>query len=239
MKAVILAAGKGTRMKELTKDIPKPMALIHGKPMLDHIIGFISGAGVREFGIVVGYKQSVVQEYFGDGSRHGVRITYIEQTEQNGTGAALHFAAEFAGGEPFFFSFGDVVTPASNYPGMIGYYLDNHCDVLLGLNTVDDPYRGAAVYIDDDKTIIRMVEKPPQGTSTTNLNNAGLMILPGDVFTYTGRLTLSPRGEYELTDIFGMMRDNGRRLKGYVLSGYWKDVGTPLDLESAQTLLDE
>ncbi len=238
MKSVILAAGKGTRMKELTRDMPKPMAHIQGKPMLDHIMGFIAGAGVREFGVVVGYKQSVVQEYFGDGSKMGVKITYIEQPEQNGTGAALHLAAGFVDGEPFFFSFGDVVTPASNYPGMIGYYRENRCDALLGLNTVDDPYRGAAVYIDDDHTIVRMVEKPPQGTSTTNLNNAGLMILPGDVFSYTGRLTLSPRGEYELTDIFGMMRDDGRSLKGYVLSGYWKDVGTPLDLDSAQTLLE-
>ena len=79
MKSVILAAGKGTRMKELTRDMPKPMAHIQGKPMLDHIMGFIAGAGVREFGVVVGYKQSVVQEYFGDGSKMGVKITYIAE----------------------------------------------------------------------------------------------------------------------------------------------------------------
>jgi dTDP-glucose pyrophosphorylase len=120
---------------------------------------------------------------------------------------------------------------------MLEYYHTHPCDVLIGLNVVDDPYRGAAVYIDDDHTIIRMIEKPPRGTSTTNLNNGGIMILPGDVFSYTVRLTPSPRGEYELTDIFGMMCDDGRVLKGYILSGYWKDVGTPLDLETANMLL--
>lgn len=237
MKAVILAAGKGTRMKEITKEIPKPMVLIKGKPMLAHIIELIRGAGITEFGLVVGYKQSVVQEYFGDGSPLGVAITYIEQEVQNGTGAALHLAKDFVAGEPFFFSFGDVITPSENYTGMVEYFGKHSCDALLGLNTVDDPCRGAAVYIDADNNIIRMVEKPPPGTSTTNLNNAGLMVLGGDIFSFTARLTLSPRGEYELTDIFGMLREENRGLKGYVLSGYWKDVGTPQDLDTANILL--
>ena len=236
MKAVILAAGKGTRMKEITKEIPKPMVPIKGKPMLDHIIGFIRESGITEFGLVVGYKRSVVEEYFSDGSSRGISITYIEQEEQNGTGAALHLAKDFAAGEPFFFSFGDVITPHENYRGMVTFFENNGCDALLGLNVVDDPCRGAAVYMDGDSNIVRMVEKPPAGTSTTNLNNAGLMVLGRDIFDYTARLTLSSRGEYELTDVFGMLRNEGRTLKGYVLSGYWKDVGTPQDLDAAHDL---
>jgi NDP-sugar pyrophosphorylase family protein len=237
MKAVILAAGKGTRMKEITKEIPKPMVMIKGKPMLEHIITLIRGAGITDFGVVVGYKQSVVQDYFGTGSALGVSITYIEQQVQNGTGAALHLAKDYSAGDPFFFSFGDVITPPENYRGMLDFFRENSCDALLGLNVVDDPYRGAAVYIDDRNNIIKMVEKPPQGTSATNLNNAGLMILAEDIFGYTARLTLSPRGEYELTDVFGMLRADNRKLKGYVLSGYWKDVGTPQDLDAAHFLL--
>ncbi|MDP2984844.1 MAG: nucleotidyltransferase family protein [Candidatus Latescibacter sp.] len=237
MKAVILAAGKGTRMKEITKEIPKPMVLIHGKPMLEHIIDFIMSAGITDFGIVVGYKQSVVQDYFGDGSSRGISITYIEQDVQNGTGAALHLARNYAGAEPFFFTFGDVITPRENYIGMIEYFYRFSCYCLLGLNKVDDPYRGAAVYIDENCTINRMVEKPPLGTSTTDLTNAGIMILGKDIFKYTSRLCLSPRREYELTDIFGMITADGNILKGYILSGYWKDVGTAMDLEAANTLL--
>lgn len=87
---------------------------------------------------MVGYKQSVVQEYFGDGSPLGVAITYIEQEVQNGTGAALHLAKDFVAGEPFFFSFGDVITPSENYTGMVEYFGKHSCDALLGLNTVDD-----------------------------------------------------------------------------------------------------
>ncbi len=237
MKAVILAAGKGTRMKEITKSIPKPMAYINNKPMLEHIIRFIKNTGITEFGIVVGYKQSIVQNHFQNGSMLGVSITYIEQKEQNGTGAALNLAKDFISGEPFFFSFGDVITPQENYPGMLDYYKKTSCDTLLGLNKVDDPYMGAAVYIDENNNIIRMVEKPPKGTSTTHLNNGGIMILNHDIFDYTARLKLSQRGEYELTDVFGLLKDDERTLKGYELSGYWKDVGTAEDLEAANILL--
>jgi UDP-N-acetylglucosamine diphosphorylase / glucose-1-phosphate thymidylyltransferase / UDP-N-acetylgalactosamine diphosphorylase / glucosamine-1-phosphate N-acetyltransferase / galactosamine-1-phosphate N-acetyltransferase len=237
MKAVILAAGKGTRMKDITRDIPKPMVLIKGKPMLEHIITYMRDAGITDFGLVVGYKQSVVQDYFGDGSSRGLRLTYIEQSVQNGTGSALHLAKDYIGGESFVFTFGDVITSSENYLGMLSYFKRTTCSGLLALNKVDDPCRGAAVYIDDEYNIIKMVEKPPAGTSTTNLNNAGIMILGHDVFKYTARLGLSPRGEYELTDVFGMIQNDGSVLKGYILSGYWKDVGTASDLEAANDLL--
>lgn len=237
MKAVILAAGKGTRMKEITRTIPKPMVLIQGTPMLEHIIRFIESAGITDLGIVVGYKREIVQDHFGDGSRLGVDITYIEQKEQNGTGAALHLARDFADGEQIFFTFGDVLTPSENYAGMLAYYHDKPCDALLGLNTVDDPYRGAAVYLDNDNTVIDIIEKPAKGTSTTKLNNAGLMVLASDIFEYTGKLSLSPRGEYELTDVFTMLRKDGKCLKGYRLTGYWKDVGTPEDIDTMNDIL--
>ena len=207
--------------------------------MLEYIVSYIRNAGIIDFGIVVGYQQSVVQDYFGDGSQFGVSITYIEQEIQNGTGAALDLARDYTGGEPFFFSFGDVITPAENYRGMLDSYTVTSCDALLGLNVVDDPYRGAAVYIDHDDTIVRMIEKPPLGTSTTNLNNAGLMVLSPVVFDYTSRLRISPRGEYELTDIFGMLRDDGHLLRGYVLTGYWKDVGTPEDLTMVDKIFSD
>lgn len=237
MKAIILAAGKGTRMKEITKEIPKPMVKINGKPMLEYILTFIKNAGITEFGIVIGYKHSIVQDYFHDGSGFGISITYIKQEVLNGTGAALHITKDYAENNPFFFTFGDVITPAENYKGMVDYYTSTKCDALLGLNTTDDPYKGAAVYINEGNTIVKMIEKPPKGTSTTNLNNAGLMILNPDIFTYTPRLKLSPRGEYELTDVFGMLCEDGRCLKAYVLSGYWKDVGNPTDLAIANKIL--
>ena len=239
MKAVILAAGKGTRMKKITRTIPKPMALINDKPMLEYIITFIKEAGITDFGIVVGYKKSLVEKYFGDGSHFGISITYIEQKKQNGTGTAFHLTKEFVSDESFFFTFGDVFTPKDNYTGMIKYFETNKCYALLGLNIVDDPYRGAAVYIDENNNIVRMIEKPPKGSSTTNLNNAGLMVFNSDIFDYTAKLKLSPRGEYELTDVFNMISKDGKILKGYILSGYWKDVGTPDDLEKINQIIKQ
>jgi len=237
MKALVLAAGKGTRMKEITKERPKPMVLINDKPMLLHIIDYIKKSGINEFGIVVGYKQSIIQDYFGNGDEFGISITYIEQRVQNGTGAAFHLAKNYIGQGEFFFSFGDVITPPENYMGMREYYRTNPCDVVLGLNTTDDPFCGAAVYINNENKIIRMVEKPPKGTSTTNLINAGIMIINSNVFQYTSRIKLSQRGEYELTDVFGMFLNDECCLKGYVLTGYWKDVGNPTDLAIANKIV--
>ena len=237
MKAVILAAGKGTRMKEITKEIPKPMVQIKDKPMLEHIIRFIKNAGITDLGLVVGYKRSIIKEHFGDGSSLGVSIKYFVQKEQTGTGTALHLARDFASDGPFFFSFGDIITSRETYIKMLDYYKKTSCDFLLALNVVNDPYRGGAVYIDIDNSITRIVEKPPKGTSTTNFNSAGLMVLKPDIFYYTAQLKLSHRREYELTDVFNNLRDDGYLLKGYVLSGYWKDVGTSEDLKAINTLL--
>ena len=239
MKAVILAAGKGTRMKEITSTIPKPMLLINEKPMLEHIITFIKKAGITEFGLVVGYKKDIVKDYFGDGSGSGISLTYIEQEKQNGTGAALHLAKDFVGDEPLFFTFGDVLTHCENYRSMIDYYTAHKYHTLLGLNKTEDPCRGAAVYMDEDNTVIKIIEKPPKGSSSTNLNNAGLMILAPEIFDYTAKLKISPRGEYELTDVFDMIRKDGKIIKGYILSGYWKDVGTPEDLDRANQILSK
>ena len=86
MKAVILAAGKGTRMKELTSELPKPMLRIQGKPILEHIVDGLKAAGIREIFIVTGWRADVIERYFGDGNRWGMKIQYGRQVVQDGTG---------------------------------------------------------------------------------------------------------------------------------------------------------
>src|SRR2546428_11221461 len=97
MKAVILAAGKGTRMGELTNELPKPMLKVQGKPILEHILQGIVGAGIREVFIVTGFRAEVIEHYFGDGSQWQAKITYGRQLVQNGTGKAPEVAKEFVG----------------------------------------------------------------------------------------------------------------------------------------------
>src|SRR5881396_778141 len=97
MKAVILAAGKGTRMKELTNEVPKPMLRVQGRPILEHIIEGLIATGICEICIVTGWHAEAIESYFGDGTKWGVKICYARQVEQDGTGKAPELAKEFVG----------------------------------------------------------------------------------------------------------------------------------------------
>src|SRR5437660_2022820 len=100
-KAVILAAGRGTRMRELTADLPKPMIAVRGKPVLQHIVEGLRDAGIREFLIVVGYRGDTVRNFLGDGLRYNVGIRYATETVQDGTGRVVDLARDFVWDSPF------------------------------------------------------------------------------------------------------------------------------------------
>src|SRR5258707_7444194 len=100
-KAVLLAAGRGTRMREMTADLPKPMLEVRGKPVLRHIVEGLRDAGITNFLIVVGYRADAVQNFFGDGSRYNAAIQYTTQTVQDGTGRVVELAQNFTADEPF------------------------------------------------------------------------------------------------------------------------------------------
>src|SRR5438270_12326462 len=99
-RAVVLAAGSGTRMRELTNDVPKPMIEVRGKPVLQHIVQGLRDAGVRKFLIIVGYHAEAVRNFFGDGRSHNAAIEYATQTLQDGTGRVVNLARDFTGGCP-------------------------------------------------------------------------------------------------------------------------------------------
>src|SRR6266849_8225661 len=107
-KAVVLAAGRGRRMRELTIDLPKPMIEVRGKPVLQYIVEGLRDAGVRKFLIIVGYRAETVSNFFGDGSRYKIDIQYATQVVQDGTGRVVDLAHNFGGGSPFVFSYGDI-----------------------------------------------------------------------------------------------------------------------------------
>src|SRR4029077_13833392 len=114
-KAVILAAGRGTRMRELTAEVPKPMIAVRGKPVLQHIVEGLRHTGVREFLVVVGYRADALQNFFGDGSRHNISIQYATQTVQDGTGRVVDLSRDFVGDRPFVLSYGDILVDPVNY----------------------------------------------------------------------------------------------------------------------------
>jgi dTDP-glucose pyrophosphorylase len=167
-----------------------------------------------------------------------MEMTYIRQERIDGTGSALHLARHLVEHETFFMSFGDIITSIENYPRLLDAYRERPCPALLSLARVDDPYLGAAVYVDEDHRVTKIIEKPTRSTSTTPWNNAGIFVFDPIIFEYTANLTLSPRGEYELTEAFYHMLDEGKELRGFPLTGYWGDIGTPEDVEYMTRLLD-
>ena len=232
MKAIILAAGRGTRMGALTADMPKPMLEAAGKPLLEHILDRMREAGISRVLLVVGYRREVIQEYFAG---YDLDIEYVVQEKLDGTGRAVALGREFAGSEPCLVTFGDIVCEPSDYRGIVERH--NHASGVLGAKWVDDPYQGAAIY-EQDGVVRDIVEKPPKGTSKTHWNSAGLYTLQPEIYEYLDRVELSPRGEYELTTAIANMIHDGRRLLLYGIRGGWRDVGRPEDLPVAQDLLD-
>jgi NDP-sugar pyrophosphorylase family protein len=232
LKAVVLAAGKGTRMREVTDSIPKPMIEVGGKPILWHVLSALASAGVTGAAIIVGHKAESIRSYFGDGSELGIEIEYFTQDTQDGTGKAAEPARGYLGGGPFFFSFGDILTDVSAYAEMAQDFRSEPTDLLLAVRRVPDPSRFGAVRTDDGH-VREIVEKPPPGEAPSNWVNAGIFISRPLLFDYTARLTLSPRGEYEIPDAFRMMIADGRIVRAYELDAYWRDLGTPEDLEAA------
>lgn len=232
-KAVILAAGRGTRMGDYTLDTPKAMLPVRGRPMLEHVLDGLASVGIEQFLVVTGYRREMVEEYFG---KWRLPIEFRVQETLDGTGSATRLAREFAANDPFLLTFADILCPPAAYTLCANTLTDHPATLaVMGVKDVDDPWQGAAVY-EQQGVITRVVEKPPQGTSTTRWNSAGLYSMSPLVFPYLDRLQKSPRGEYELTDIFTMMLNEGREVRISAIEGAWRDVGRPEDLAAAESL---
>src|SRR5438067_1724897 len=118
-KAVLLAAGRGTRMRELTADLPKPMIEVRGKPVLQHIVEGLRDAGVRNFLVIVGYRADAVQNFFGDGFRYRIDIQYATQVAQDGTGRVVDLARDFVSDSAFVLAYGDILVDPENYKRVV------------------------------------------------------------------------------------------------------------------------
>lgn len=226
-QAVILAAGRGTRMGEMTLETPKSMLPVQGRPILEHVLERMASVGVERFFLVVGYRREPIIDHFRNWR---LPIEFRVQDPVDGTGSATRLARDFAGDEPFLLSFGDIFCEPSAYTACAGA-LHANTVAVMGVKWTEDPWQGAAVY-EQDGVIQKVIEKPPPGTSTTHWNSAGLYALRPAAFEYMDRLTPSPRNEYEVTQIFEMMLAEGRELRIAPVDGTWRDVGRPEDLEA-------
>jgi UDP-N-acetylglucosamine diphosphorylase / glucose-1-phosphate thymidylyltransferase / UDP-N-acetylgalactosamine diphosphorylase / glucosamine-1-phosphate N-acetyltransferase / galactosamine-1-phosphate N-acetyltransferase len=246
MKAVILAAGKGTRMRELTNALPKPMLRVHGRPILEHILTGLVGVGIREFCIVTGWKAEVIEGHFGDGHQLGAGIHYARQLVQDGTGKAPEAAKEFVGADTFLLTYGDILVKPETYRQMIDRFGSGVFSGLLTVTQGEDVTKGGLNFFDDQFCLTRLIEKP-SATQIEQLRaegwlktgqpvwyNAGIYIFQPVLFDFTARLQKSPRGEYELTDAIIALMSAGHRIAGCEIVGRWVDVRDPEVLASLE-----
>jgi dTDP-glucose pyrophosphorylase len=239
VKAVILAAGKGTRMRELTNELPKPMLRVQGKPILEHIVTGIVAAAIREIFIVTGWRADVIENHFGDGRKWNARIAFGRQVVQDGTGKAPEAAKEFIGNSPFLLTYGDILVPSETYPQMIRRFGEGDFAGVITVTRGEDVTKGGLNFFDEQFCLKRLVEKasPEQleqlrrdgwlKPNTPAWYNAGIYVFRPALFDFTARLQKSPRGEYELTDAISAMIAAGQKLAGLEIQGRWVDVRDP------------
>lgn len=231
-RAVVLAAGRGTRMGRLTDNIPKPMIEVAGKSMLARLLEGLADAGIQQAAVITGYRAEQLEEHAR--AVRGPALEFIRQKEPLGTAHAIQLARDFVDQEPFFFGWSDIVVAAHNY-GRVIERADH--DAVLAVNAVEDPTEGAAVYTDASGRVTRIIEKPAPGTSTTPWNNAGFGILGPSIWSHIEAVAPSARGELELADALTSMLDAGADIVTTPVDGPWFDVGTPKRLAEVERAL--
>jgi UDP-N-acetylglucosamine diphosphorylase / glucose-1-phosphate thymidylyltransferase / UDP-N-acetylgalactosamine diphosphorylase / glucosamine-1-phosphate N-acetyltransferase / galactosamine-1-phosphate N-acetyltransferase len=224
-KAVLLAAGRGTRMRDLTESLPKPMLEVRGKPVLQHIVEGLRDNGLTNLLVVVGWRADAVKEFFGDGSKLGVRIQYETQTVQDGTGRVVALATDFVGDDSFVLSYGDILVPAENYQRVCAAH--SEAEAVVTVKRSDDVSQGGAVFVNEKFELTDLREKLKPGEPTSPWYNAGIYAFRPSIFDYIAKLRPSPRGEYELTDAVRELALAGKKVQALEIAGDWADVRDP------------
>lgn len=227
IKAVIIAAGEGKRMRPLTHNRPKVMLPVAGKPILEHLLIEMKQAGMKEFVIVTGYHEEKVKEYFGSGEQWGVNIQYVTQVNQTGTADAVR-TVESSVNDRLLVVNGDMIINSGDIQA-----ITDCSGCVMSLYEVDNPEGLGTVVVEGDfiKRIYEKVENPP-----SNLANAGLYLFTRDIFKAIAQTPLSQRDEYELTDSVQWLVDNNIKV-AYRKLERWLDTSYPWDLLSANEYL--
>jgi bifunctional UDP-N-acetylglucosamine pyrophosphorylase/glucosamine-1-phosphate N-acetyltransferase len=231
MKAVILAAGKGERLKPLTETRPKHLIPLGGRPLLEWTLFGLREAGVSDVLLVTHFMEEQIMRYFGDGSQLGMSIKYIHQEKMRGTAEAFSVAEEYVEGENFIGVYGDLFVS----PNSFRVLLENHDadETTISVLPVDDPSQWGIVELEGNH-VRRIVEKPPIGDAPSNLANAGLYVFNPKIFQSIRETGLSKRNEYEITDSIQILLDSCSKVTAVILSADgWLDIGLPWNILEA------
>ena len=224
-KAVILVGGKGTRLRPLTLKTPKCMLEVQGKTVTEHLFDLFKKHGIRDMIISVGYLKEKVMDFYGDGSKFGVNITYVEEDEPLGTAGPLRHAKHLLN-DSFIVTNGDELKNI-NIPRMFRLHKRKEALGTIALTTVTDPSHYGVARLSGSR-IIEFVEKPKPEEAPSNLINAGFYVLEPKI------IDMIPKGFSMLEqDVFPKLAKEGK-LRGFPFEGQWFDMGTPERYDAAK-----
>ena len=228
MQSVILAAGRGKRMMELTEECPKPLMKVNGKTILEIILKQLSQTGVTEVVIVVKHCKEKIIEKIGN-NIYGMKVIYAEQQDTKGTAQAVLTAEPYIKDDKFFVIAGD-----SLFPTDVLERLKNHpnADAVLTVCKIEDPRKFGTIEPVNGKVkkIVEKSENPP-----SNLANISIYFFPKAIFNFCKQVPLSPRNEYEITDAIQALIDQNNIVE-YEIIEKGLDIGTREHIEKAQNL---
>lgn len=236
MKALVLSGGKGTRLRPITHTSAKQLVPIANKPVLFYGLEAIRDAGITEVGVIVGDTADEVRAAVGDGSKFGLRVTYIPQEAPLGLAHCVLIARDFLGDDSFVMYLGDNFI-IDGIAALVEEFLTLQPDSEVLLTKVQDPTQFGVAELDSSGRIVRVEEKPREPKSDLAL--VGVYMFGPSIHDAISKLTPSWRGELEITDAIGVLIAEGKDVRSHLISGYWKDTGRVEDmLECNRMVLD-
>ena len=236
MKGIILHGGHGTRLRPFTHTGPKQLLPIANKPMSEYCLEAIRDCNITEIAIIIGGVGSEkVREYYGNGEKFGVNITYVKQDEPRGIAHAINLCRNFIQDEKFLVFLGDniIQKPISEIKEK---FENSTFDATLLLCEVDNPSRFGIADLKDGK-ITKIMEKPKE--PPTNFAVTGIYLLTPKIFEIIDNLEPSHRNEFEITDALQILLEKNDNISYDVITDYWKDTGTPEDIINANAQILE
>jgi glucose-1-phosphate thymidylyltransferase len=237
LKGLVLSGGKGTRLRPITHTSAKQLVPVANKPVLFYGFEAMADAGIEEVGVIIAPETGgEIREAAGDGSRFGLRLTYIEQEEPLGLAHAVLTAEEFLGQSPFVMYLGDNLL-RDGIVELVETFRREQPDALILLTPVPDPEHYGVAELSDGR-VARLVEKPKE--PSTDLALVGVYMFTPAIFEAARAIEPSWRDELEITDAIQQLVDRGLRVDPHIVHGWWKDTGQVQDmLEANQLILDD
>jgi UDP-N-acetylglucosamine diphosphorylase/glucosamine-1-phosphate N-acetyltransferase len=232
LKAVILAAGRGTRLQPLTLTRAKHLVPVGGKPIIDHVLMAIKQGGIDDVVFIVNHDAESLQLHLGDGKKYGMKFEFAFQNQLKGTADATSFAEPFIK-EDFLLTYADWLITSNAITTVLQAHKKEEPAVTMAVVPVKNPQHYGVVVL-EQSLVKKIVEKPPRDAAPTNLANAGIYVLSPKVFEAIARTKLSSRGELEITDSLSLLLQEGHKIAVAELSeDEMRDVGLLWDLFEA------